>query len=162
MVAVGESEREAEQVGAKIFELRNARGWTRAKLVSRVMWLMDDEGLNCDHINEGWMERLENRRVTKVPSRKMLEVLCRALDCTPREWASVMLHANRTLLGASTGPPNKVAEVLNYITSRLYDEAREILEGRIGAREVGDLTEEDMFELVTTALEMVSRHHRRR
>ena len=159
MSTVGTSECEVGKIGRKVLDLRHKRKWNRAKLISRIYQLMGEEVL--DHINEGWLERLENKRMSKPLSRKMLEVLCNAFDCTPFETSSVMLHADRTMLGTIENRPSKAAEVLNYITGLVYADAREILEQNIGSRQIESLSEEDLFELVLTAFQMVSKHRRR-
>ncbi|HEU4321988.1 MAG TPA: helix-turn-helix transcriptional regulator [Roseiflexaceae bacterium] len=157
MAADGTPDFAARQCGEEIARLRTARGWSRSKLVAQLLETLDTDDPNYDSIGESWLARLENGRMVKIP-RQMLDAICRALACTEREQARVLLYADRSVVTTPEEQPNAAAEVLNYLTMRLHREARSLLDTLIGQRRACDLSDEEMLELHKAALHLVCRN----
>src|SRR5579884_3277940 len=98
--------------------------------------------------------------MVKVP-RQTVESLCRALRCSSRERAWVLLHADRNVLVDATSTPSPAAEVLTVVMERLYAETGEHLNAALGACEAADLNELELFELAAAALEQALARRRR-
>ena len=154
MASDGTPEFAAKQCGAKIGQLRESRGWKRPKLVARLLDTLDIDDPNYDSICEAWLARLETGRMVKVP-RQTLEALCRALNCTERERADVMLYADRSVLNQPDEHPNRIAEVLNYGIARLHREAESILKTLISQRHTADLSDDELYELFIAAVNII-------
>ena len=97
MATDGTPEPAAKRCGEAIARLRTLRRWSRAQLVIRLYDELAPEDPNYNSISETWLARLENGRMVKVP-RLTVEALCRALRCTAQERATVLLHADRSVL----------------------------------------------------------------
>ena len=154
MSADGVPEFSTKRLGEEIARLRTARGWSRTKLVNRLFDALTDDSTNRDSIGEAWLARLETGRMVKVP-RGITEALCRALNCTSAERAHLLLLADRNILANSDAEVDPIAETLNYVMDRLYHEANEILSKLIEQHGMGIFAEQEQFELVATALELV-------
>jgi transcriptional regulator with XRE-family HTH domain len=156
MATDGTPEPAAKRCGEAIARLRTARRWSRAHLVIRLYDELSPDDPSYDSISETWLARLENGRMVKVP-RQTVEALCRALHCTPRERAHVLLHADRCALTDSDTPPTPPSELLAYVMERLYSEAYEVLNGllREAAAPDGldDLDDVELFEMAASALD---------
>lgn len=153
MPAYGTPEQAARRCGAEIARLRTRRNWSRAKLIARLYDELGPDDPNFDTISESWLKRLENGHVVKVP-RQTIEALCRALQCTPREHARLLLYADRNgLVGAAD--PDQVSELLHYTMLRISADAHDILSSLIGQRRAADLDDQEYLELTKTALELV-------
>lgn len=92
--------------------------------------------------------------MVKVP-RSIIEGLCRALECTPQEEAHLLLHADRSPVGHTSEEPSEVAEMVNFVMMQTYREAENILKALLHERRARELTENEMFVIVSTALELV-------
>jgi len=160
MMINGTPEGAVRRLGDEIARLRTARNLSRAKLIARLFDTFEDDDPIFDHISEAWLKRLEKGGMVKVP-RRIVETLCQALGCTPQERVRVLLYADRNVLGSSDKAPDGVAEALNYTIDRLYAEVYDVLADVIGQRRANDLTEQELFELVATALELVLKRCRR-
>jgi transcriptional regulator with XRE-family HTH domain len=99
MASDGTPELAAQRCGAAIARLRTLRNLSRAQLVARLYDEIDPSDQIYERINVIWLARLENGRVVKV-ARPVVEALCRALHCTPRERAWLLLHADRNVLAS--------------------------------------------------------------
>lgn len=152
-------ERAAKRGGEEIARLRTSRGWTRAKLVSRLYEEIEANDPNFDSISESWLARLEDGRMVKV-RRQTLEALCRALNCSHRERTGVLLAADRNTL-TEDGVSDPAAVVLNYVMVQVHAEAKEILTDLIGQRRALDLDDQELLEITATALSIVLKRHRR-
>jgi hypothetical protein len=159
MATNGTPELATQRCGAEIARLRTSRNWSRAKLIARLFDELEPDDPAFDHVSEAWLKRLENGHMVKVP-RQTAEVICRALRCTPRERARLLLYADRNVLTAGD-VPDTVAEALTYVLDRLYAETHEILADVIGQRRATDLDEGELFELTATALDLVLKYRRR-
>jgi transcriptional regulator with XRE-family HTH domain len=133
MAADGTPELAARRCGAAIARLRTSRNWSRAKLIARFYDQIAPSHLTNDRIGESWLARLEQGRVVKI-SRHTVEALCRALDCTPRERAQVLLLADRNALGGADEAPSSVAETLTYALDLLYRNGGRAAPGRRAVR----------------------------
>jgi hypothetical protein len=100
-----------------------------------------------------WLARLENGRIVKV-ARPTLEALCRALCCTPRERAWLLLHADRNVLASASDAPTQTAELLTYAMDQLQRDAGEMLAARLGSRQASALDPIELLELAAAALEL--------
>jgi transcriptional regulator with XRE-family HTH domain len=143
MAADGTPEPAAQRCGAAVARLRTLRNLSRAQLVARLEHELDPADLhgrgiqrpNPERISVAWLARLENGRIVKV-ARPIIEALCRALGCTPRERAWLLLHADRNVLAGADDAPTAAAELLTLAIDQLHREAREILEAlRAGGRD---------------------------
>jgi transcriptional regulator with XRE-family HTH domain len=147
-----------KQCGEEIARLRSARGWSRARLVVRLLRELESDEELCEGLSEAWLARLENGRMVKLP-RPTLEALCRALACTERERARLLLLADRNVLCHASAGPDPAAEVLTYAMSQLHDEAGALLQTLIGQRRTADLTDAEVLELVLRAVQIVAQQH---
>lgn len=156
MAGDGRPEAAAKRFGATIAQLRTRRGWSRARLITRLYSVMDENDDFGDDFGEAKLARLENGRAVKI-SRKLVEKLCQALKCTDMERASVLLAADRNVFTGDALEARPEAEVLNYVALCLRQEATSILAGLVGERDYADLTVEEVSELATRALKLVLR-----
>jgi transcriptional regulator with XRE-family HTH domain len=133
-----------------IARLRTQRRWSRAQLVIRLYSELSPDDPRYESISETWLARLENGRMVKVP-RQTVEALCRALRCTPRERAHVLLHADRCALTDHESAPTAPAEVLAYVMDRLYSETHDLLTGLLGPRAPESVDEMELLEMASEA-----------
>ena len=153
MATDGTPEPAAKRCGEAIARLRTARRWSRAHLVIRLYDELTPDDPSYDSISETWLARLENGRMVKVP-RQTVEALCRALRCTPRERAHVLLHADRCALAEADSAPTPPSELLAYVMERLYSEAYEVLNGLLQQHPaLDDLDDSELFEMTASALD---------
>lgn len=161
MASDGTPEVAAKRCGDAIARLRTQRRWSRAQLVIRLYDELTPDDPNYESISETWLARLENGRMVKVP-RQTIEALCRALRCTRRERAWVLLHADRNVLAADCAEPTAAAELLTYAMERLYTEAHDLLTALLGQRDPSQLNQHELYEVMATALELAMAHRRER
>ena len=154
-MADGTPELAVKQCGEEIARLRSARGWSRARLVVRLLRELESDEELCEGLSEAWLARLENGRMVKLP-RATLEALCRALACTERERARVLLMADRNVLCDAAASPDPVAEVLTYAMNQLHEEAGALLQTLIGQRRTAELSDAEVLELVQRAVQLVA------
>jgi transcriptional regulator with XRE-family HTH domain len=152
MAADGTPEPAAQCCGAAVARLRTLRNLSRAQLLARLYDEIDPTDHTYERISVTWLARLENGRIVKV-ARPTVEALCRALRCTPRERAWLLLHADRNVLASAGDEPTETAELLTYVVDQLHREAREILTALLGPRQACALSELEILELTATALE---------
>ena len=160
MATDGTPEPAAKRCGEAIARLRTLRRWSRAQLVIRLYDELAPDDPNYNSISETWLARLENGRMVKVP-RQTVEALCRALRCTPQERATVLLHADRSVLAEHEGTPDATAEALTYVMDRLYHEAYEVFAMVIGQRPSTALDETELLEVTATALDLLVARQRK-
>lgn len=153
MAADGTPEPAAQRCGAAVARLRTLRNLSRAQLVARLYDEIDPANHTYERISVTWLARLENGRIVKV-ARPTVEALCRALRCTPRERAWLLLHADRNVLASAGDEPTETAELLTYVIDQLHREAREILAALLGPQRARALSELELLELTATALEI--------
>jgi transcriptional regulator with XRE-family HTH domain len=153
MAADGTPEPAAQRCGAAVARLRTLRNLSRAQLIARLYDEIDPADHTYERISVTWLARLENGRIVKV-ARPTVEALCRALGCTPRERAWLLLHADRNVLAGAGDQPTQTAELLTYVIDQLHREAREILAALLGPRRACALSELELLELAATALEI--------
>jgi transcriptional regulator with XRE-family HTH domain len=153
MAADGTPEPAAQRCGAAVARLRTLRNLSRAQLVARLCDDIDPADHTHEHISVAWLARLENGRSVKVP-RPALEALCRALRCTPRERAWLLLRADRNVLAGPAGEPTEEAELLTYVVEHLHREARDVLAALLGPRRACALSELELLELAAAVLEL--------
>ena len=67
-------------------------------------------------------------------ARPTVEALCRALRCTPRERAWLLLQADRSVLHCPGDEPAETAQLLTYAIDALHRDAHEILAALLGSR----------------------------
>ena len=154
MAADGTPEPAAQRCGAAVARLRTLRNLSRAQLVARLYDEIGPDDHTYERISVAWLARLENGRIVKV-ARPTVEALCRALRCTPRERAWLLLHTDRNVLAGAADAPTESADLLTYAIDLLYREAREILAALLGPRRACALSELELLELTATALEIV-------
>lgn len=160
MASDGTPELAAIRCGEAIARLRTIRRWTRTQLLTRLYQELSPDDPYFESVSETWLARLENGRMVKVP-RSTVEALCRALRCTSRERAWVLLHADRNVLAEQATSPSPAAEVLTFVVERLYAESHEIVDALVSSRETAALNELELFEIAATALEQVIARRRR-
>src|SRR5262249_49545252 len=136
MAADGKPEPAAEHLGRAVARLRTLRKLSRAQLVARLYDEIDPADHTYERISVTWLARLENGRIVKV-ARPTIEALCRALRCTPRERAWLLLHADRNVLASATTEPTEEAELLTYVIDQLHPDMREILASLLGPHWAG-------------------------
>jgi len=151
MAADGTPEPAAQRCGTAVARLRTLRNLSRAQLVARLYEEIDPDDHIHERISVAWLARLENGRIVKV-ARPTVEALCRALRCTPRERAWLLLHADRNVLAGAAAEPAETAELLTYAMDQLHREARETLAALLGSRRACALSELELLELTATAL----------
>jgi transcriptional regulator with XRE-family HTH domain len=159
MAADGTPEPAAQRCGAAVARLRTLRKLSRAQLLARLYDEIDPADHTYERISVTWLARLENGRIVKV-ARPTVEALCRALRCTPRERAWLLLHADRNVLASAGDEPTEEAELLSYVVDQLHREGREILAALLGPRRACALSELELLELTATALEVAIARHR--
>jgi DNA-binding Xre family transcriptional regulator len=160
MASDGTPERAAIRCGEAIARLRTKRRWTRTQLLTRLLREMSPTDPYYESVSETWLARLENGRMVKVP-RATVEALCRALRCSPRERAWVLLHADRNVLADAAGTPTPAAELLTFVVERLYAEACDSLNALLTTREGTASSELELFEIAAAALEQALARRRR-
>jgi transcriptional regulator with XRE-family HTH domain len=151
MAADGTPEPAAQRCGAAVARLRTLRNLSRAQLLARLYDQIDPADRTYERISVAWLARLENGRIVKV-ARPTVEALCRALCCTPRERAWLLLHADRNVLAGADDQPPQTAELLTYVIDHLHREAHEILAVLLGSRQACTLSELELLDLTATAL----------
>lgn len=161
MATDGTPELSAKRCGEAIARLRTQRRWSRAQLVIRLYSELSPDDPSYDSVSETWLARLENGRMVKVP-RQTVEALCRALHCSARERAHVLLYADRNVLAEADTEPTLAAEALTYAMDRLYAEARDLLTTMLGQRSTAALDELEVLEATAAALDEVIGRRRRR
>jgi transcriptional regulator with XRE-family HTH domain len=155
MATDGTPEAAAKRCGEAIARLRTLRGWSRAQLIIRLYNELSHDDPCIDSISETWLARLENGRMVKVP-RHIIEALCRALRCSPRERAHVLLHADRNVLADRDpeAPPTPVAEALTYVVERLDAEAHDLL-AEVAGQHPATVDELELLEGTLMALQLL-------
>jgi transcriptional regulator with XRE-family HTH domain len=162
MATDGTPEAAAKRCGEAIARLRTLRGWSRAQLIIRLYNELPHDDPCVDSISETWLARLENGRMVKVP-RQIVEALCRALRCSPKERAYVLLHADRNVL-ADPDPeaaPTPVAEALTYVMERLDAEAHDLL-ADVAGQHPATVDELELLEGTLMALQLLIARRRQR
>ena len=162
MATDGTPEPAAKRCGEAIARLRTLRRWSRAQLVIRLYDELAPDDPNYNSISETWLARLENGRMVKVP-RNIVEALCRALRCSPKERAYVLLHADRNVLGDRDPEvgPTPVAEALSYVMERLDAEAHDLL-ADVAGQHPAMVDELDLLEGTLMALQLLIARRRQR
>jgi len=160
MATDGTPEPAAKRCGEAIARMRTLRRWSRAQLVIRLYDELAPDDPNYNSISETWLARLENGRMVKVP-RQTIEALCRALRCTAQERATVLLHADRSVLAEHGSTPDTTAEALTYIMDRLYHETYDVFKAMIGQRSSAMLDEAELLEMTATALDLLAARQRK-
>jgi len=107
-----------------------------------------------ENISEAWLKRLEQGQIVKL-HRTTLELLCRALECSPRERVILLLYADRNVLGDSDEASLQVALAFNYILERLFHAAQPLLQEALDQRSVGHLNDRELLLITAYTLEMV-------
>lgn len=153
MAADGTPEPAAQRCGTAVARLRTLRNLSRAQLVARLHDQIDLDNHTYERISVAWLARLENGRIVKV-ARPTIEALCRALRCTPRERAWLLLHTDRNVLAGAADEPTETAALLTYAIDQLHREARETLAALLGSRRACALSELEILELTATALDL--------
>lgn len=156
----GIPELSTQRCGEEIARMRTVRRLSRARLVARIGTEIEEDDPCADSISESWLKRLETGVLVKLP-RPTLEAICRALRCTPRERARVLLLADRSAL-AGDDAPDAVAEALAFVTLRLHEQAHAVMADLIGQRRASELTEAEIMEITATALELLARRTQRK
>jgi hypothetical protein len=154
MASDGTPELAAQHCGAAVARLRTLRNISRAQLVARLYDQLDPADQTYERINVAWLARLENGRVVKV-ARPIVEALCCALHCTPRERAWLLLHADRNVLAQADDEPNETAELLTYVMDQLYRESQAILATLLRSRRACALDKLELLQIAATALEIM-------
>lgn len=154
MATDGTPEPAAKRCGEAIARLRTLRRWSRAQLIIRLFDELAPDDPNYNSISETWLARLENGRMVKVP-RQTVEALCRALRCTGQERATVLLHADRSVLAEHDSTPDTAAEALTYIMDRLYHETYDVFQSMIGQRPAASLDEGELLQMTAAALDVL-------
>jgi transcriptional regulator with XRE-family HTH domain len=157
MGADGRPEPAAQRCGAAVARLRTLRNLSRAQLVARLYDEIDPVDLTNEHISVTWLTRLESGRIVKV-ARPTLEALCRALRCTHRERAWLLLRADRNVLAASD-EPTEVAELLTHAVDQLHRTSQETMATMLGKRRARTLSDREILEITAAALQDVLAQH---
>src|SRR3712207_1060810 len=92
-----ETSPDARAFGGEIARLREQRRWTRPAFLRRiddVLGAIDDQ---YEPRSDAWLHRLENGQIVKLP-RPIINAICDALECSPRERAKLLLLADRNVL----------------------------------------------------------------
>ena len=155
MATDGTPEPAAKRCGEAIAQLRTMRRWSRAHLVIRLYDELSPDDPNYDSISETWLARLENGRMVKVP-RQTVEALCRALRCNARERASVLFHADRSVLAQHDCDPDSIAEALTYVMDRLYHETFDVFASMMDERPCAAFDEAELLRIAATALDVLA------
>jgi transcriptional regulator with XRE-family HTH domain len=161
MATDGTPEPAAKRCGEAIARLRTTRRWSRAQMIIRLFDELAPDDPNYNSISETWLARLENGRMVKVP-RQTVEAICRALRCTPRERAMVLLHADRSVLTDHEHEPTVTGELLSYVMDRVHAEASDVLDSLAGRREIDEIDELELLEMTATALDLLIARRRKR
>jgi transcriptional regulator with XRE-family HTH domain len=151
MAADGTPEPAAQRCGAAVARLRTLRNLSRAQLLARLYDEIDPADRIYEQISLTWLARLENGRVVKI-ARPTVEALCRALRCTPRERAWLLLQADRNVLAGTTTEPTETAALLTYAMDQLHREAGETLAALLGPHLTCALSELELLELTAMTL----------
>jgi transcriptional regulator with XRE-family HTH domain len=153
MAADGTPEPAALRCGAAVARLRTLRNLSRAQLLARLYDQIDPADPTYERISPSWLARLENGRIVKV-ARPTVEALCRALGCTPRERAWLLLQADRNVLASPGGGPSQIAELLTYAIDQLQRDTPAILASVLGSRRACALSDLEILELAARSLEI--------
>src|SRR3954467_6846562 len=151
MAADGTPEPAAQRCGTAVARLRTLRNLSRAQLVARLYDEIGPDDPTYERISVAWLARLENGRIVKV-ARPTVEALCRALRCTPRERAWLLLHADRNVLAGGDNRPTAAAELLTYALDQLHRDAGKQAAALLGSRQACALDELELLELTAAAL----------
>jgi transcriptional regulator with XRE-family HTH domain len=153
MAADGTPEPAALRCGAAVARLRTLRNLSRAQLLARLYDQIDPADQTYERISLSWLARLENGRIVKV-ARPTVEALCRALGCTPRERAWLLLQADRNVLASPGGEPSQIAELLTYAIDQLQRDMPAIQASVLGSRRACALSDIEILEAAARSLEI--------
>jgi transcriptional regulator with XRE-family HTH domain len=151
MASDGTPELCAIRCGEAVARIRTTRGWTRLQLLTRLASEIDPADPCVPAMSETWLARLENGRMVKIP-RSTIEALCRALRCTVRERAWILLQADRNAL-AERDEADPAAEAMVYIAAQLYAESQHVVEALVGRRDPVTLDDDELLEIASIMLE---------
>jgi transcriptional regulator with XRE-family HTH domain len=107
-------------LGDRIAVVRTARGLSRAKLVSKVLGLLDADDDRRALVSESVLREIEEGNRVTVP-RALLELLVQALDCSLSERLDILLAADRNVFATSNGHTPEPANVLLRSIALLYE-----------------------------------------
>jgi transcriptional regulator with XRE-family HTH domain len=146
------------QLGHIIASLRNKRNLSRAKLISRVLPLLEDTPF-AETMSEAWLKRLESGEVVKIPT-YVIHALCQALKCSDREYSDVLLVAGRNVLSDDGEDFQKVNRLLNYFVYSFKEDGFKVLSDLLEKDNLSDLDDKDIYVLVRDTIDMVLKHKR--
>ena len=145
--------------GIQVARLRIQRGLSRAGLVKLLDSKLDETGtLFDDSISEGWVRKIEEGRKVKI-SRDVIELLAKALKCTPDERFALFLSADRNPLADTDGNLGTGQEfLLRAIGAANRDpRTRRLLDKLVGDNrdKVARMTEQELFMILRQILDIV-------
>jgi hypothetical protein len=154
----GTPEIAAKRFGDQVERTRRSKGLRPTELVERLYKEIDPNDPILVGINENWLKRLEAGRIVKIP-RRLVDAMCRALDCNRQERARILLHADRNILGGHE-KPSAVAELLNYLLDLLSEEPGFFSELLVQWQRT-KLTDLEMLELLLSAVGLMIEDRKR-
>lgn len=147
-------------LGALIARLRNKNKFSRRKFVFILHDVMAHEDFDSQRISESWLARLENGYAVKQLPTATLTAISKALRCTGKEHTDLMLYADRNVLTQDDKRLTHGAEVLNYVTHYIHQEAYELLADIDRKDRTKEFNQLEMLEIVHDILSILIERHR--
>ena len=156
-----QSRTELMAYGAEIGRLRVSRGWAQSRLLKELDRVLARVGYEGKLLSEKWLGRLENGRSVILP-RQIFNALGEALSCTDEELARLHLLADRNVVVIIPGVTTKLKERFNYLVFKFLDDMSTIIDSQTASQINVQLSEEDMDELIYSAVELIIAERRSR
>jgi hypothetical protein len=144
---------DAARAGECTARLRNQHDLSRGKLAVRISNVLGEDHPDFDRYNETWLKRFEAGKVKKV-SRLTLDIIARALRCTPYERSQLFLAAGRSVIAEAGGAPEVEEELINYACQELCARTavRVVVKKLLGQRRASELGDAERFEIIQQAI----------
>lgn len=151
---------EVPEFCAEVERLRVLRGWSRPKLVQRLIRELEATEDPFDCVSEAWLGRLEKGQVAKIP-RFVVNALIRALRCTMRERVSLLRLADRNPFVETSYDSDEVKDVLTFLLAHIGKEVYEIFAAQTSDRPIDKWSELELLEVLFSIMRGMEHRIRR-
>jgi transcriptional regulator with XRE-family HTH domain len=152
-----------KRLGDKLSNIRQKRGLSRSGLIDKVHTILPAEDPLRRAITDSSVREIEEGNRVYI-SRAILETLIIALGCSTSERLELMLAADKNIFAAPDGTMSTTAEILMrgieaiYYSDSIVQTQIEIL---LNNRNVSNLNEDELFQILETIMEMASARRKR-
>lgn len=139
------------ELGDFVANIRTKRRLSRSRLVKR-MYKHIAEGFVIDEtVSEGIIRTIEEGTRVTI-SKQFLELLALALECTPHEYADMLLFADKNILISTSSDITPCMRIYNTAMLEIYDSFRALLEETTYKYDISTFDFEEICELLDSAL----------